>query len=130
MARLQVQGHGDGVGAVVVAGHHALQGQVQENIVDSGLGDHQLLGVLVIAHAWRQSHTCQPRLAPPLHRTFGQLCCGRGRRVSEQVCRAGGRGAEPWERGAALRERQTWGGFCAKDQGTRRRKRVSEGSGA
>lgn len=82
MARLQVQGHRDGVGAVVVAGHHALQGQVQENIVDSGLGDHQLLGVLVIVHAWRQSHTCQPRLAPPLHRPFCQLCCGRGRRVS------------------------------------------------
>ena len=79
MVRLQVQGHGDGVGAVEVAGHHTLQSQVQENIVDSGLGDHQLLGVLVVAHAWRQSHACQPRLATPLHRPFGQLCCGRGR---------------------------------------------------
>lgn len=115
MGRLQVQGNGDGAGAdvavaVAVDGHHALQCQVQEHIVDSSLDHHQLMCVPVISHTWRQSHTFHPWLAAPVQGPFGQLFCEQRAGYTQHVSKAEGVGVQPWGEGRGCSEGERTGG--------------------
>lgn len=102
--RLQAQSSGDRAGAS--AGHHGFQFQVQEDIVDAGLGHHQLLCALVVAQARCQGHTCQARVAVPAQEPFGQPDCGRKGGCTE---RGSGTGRmQPW--GCGRGSEQRWGG--------------------